>query len=134
MATILAHITVRPGKEAEFEAIARDLYSASHGSEPGLRYYEYWRGADERTYYTLLAFDDHRTWITHQTSDHHEQASPRVGQVIEALRLEFVDPVQGASPLPPTEHQPAPPDADELTAAYTERFAAQVADWWAALR
>lgn len=130
MATILAHITVRPGTEARFEAIARDLYAASHDSEPGLRYYEYWRGQAERTYYTLLAFDDHRAFIDHQTSDHHETASPRLGPVIESIRLEWVDPVGGASPLPPTEHQEAPDGADELTAAYTDRYAAAVADWW----
>lgn len=134
MATILAHITIRAGKEAEFEAIARELYAASHGSEPALRHYEYWRGADERQYYAFLAFDDHRAFITHQTSDHHEGAAPALGRVIERIRLEFVDPVQSASPLPPTEHQDAPPDADELTTTYTDRYAAQVAAWWEALR
>lgn len=134
MATILARITVEPGTEADFEAIARQLYGASHGSEPGLRRYEYWRGRDERTYYTLLAFDDHRAFIAHQTSDHHEEASPRLGRVIESIDLEFVDPIDGASDLPPTVHQDAPPDADELTAKYTARFAAREAAWWAALR
>ncbi|MGI9596095.1 MAG: putative quinol monooxygenase [Acidimicrobiales bacterium] len=130
MATLLAHITVRPGTEARFEAIARELYAASHGSEPGLRYYEYWRGQAERSYYTLLAFDDHRAWIDHQVSDHHESSSPDLRPIIESIRLEFVDPVVGASPLPPTERQEPRADADELTVAYTERFAATVADWW----
>ncbi len=134
MTTILAHITVNPSREADFEALARRLYDASHAAEPGLRRYEYWRGAEERTYYTLLAFDDHRSFIAHQTSDHHEEASPLLGQIIESIRLEFVDPVPGASPLPPTDHQDPPPDADELTAAYTARFAARVADWWRPLR
>jgi quinol monooxygenase YgiN len=134
MTTIVAHITVKAGHEAAFEAIARDLYQASHAGEQGLLRYEYWRGATERTYYTLLAFRDHRAFIVHQTSDAHEAASPALGSVIEALRLEFVDPVDGAAPLPPTEHQPAPADADELTLAYTARFAARVPDWWRSLR
>ena len=134
MATILAHITIRPGKEEDFESIARELYAASHGNEPGLRYYEYWRGQAERSYYTLLAFDDHRAFIEHQTSDHHESASPRLGKLIEAINLEFVDPVTGASPLPQTEHQSAPDDADALTRTYTDRYAAQIAEWWEAHR
>lgn len=134
MATILAHITIRGGKEAEFEAIARDLYRVSHGTEQGLRYYEYWRGQEERTYYALLAFDDHRAFIEHQASDHHEAAAPRLGPVIEAIRLEYVDPLAGASPLPPTEHQEAPPDADALRLDYTARYAAVVASWWQPLR
>lgn len=134
MATILAHITIRAGHESAFEAVARSLYADSHGTETGLRYYEYWRGAEERTYYTLLAFDDHRAFIAHQVSDHHEAASPQLQSMIEAIKLEFVDPVAGASPLPPTEHQEAPANADELTVTYAHRYAAQVADWWDRLR
>ena len=93
-----------------------------------------WRGAEPRTYYTLLAFDDFRTFIGHQTSAHHESASPQLGEVIEGLDLEWVDPIQGASDLPPTESQGPPPGADELTIDYSTRFAAQVAEWWKALR
>ena len=79
MATILAHLRVKPGMEARFEEIARRLWSATHDHETGVRHYQYWRGADERTYYTLLAFDDHRTFIRHQTSEHHEAAVARPG-------------------------------------------------------
>ena len=134
MATLLAHITVRPGAEAEFEAIARSLYERTHATESGVLRYEYWRGSEPGSYYTLLAFDDHRAFVAHQTSDHHEAASPQLGSVIERIRLEWVDPIDGASPLGPTEMQPAPEGADELTAAYTERYAALVADWWAPVR
>jgi quinol monooxygenase YgiN len=130
MATLLAHITVRPGAESDFEAVARTLYDRTHSTETGVRHYEYWRGAEPRTYYTLLSFDDHRTFIAHQTSDHHEAASPVLGGLIESLRLEWVDPVPGASALPPTRMQDPRPDADELAIAYTERFAAFVPEWW----
>jgi quinol monooxygenase YgiN len=130
MATLLAHITVRPGAGADFEAVARALYEGTHSTETGVRHYEYWRGAEPRTYYTLLAFDDHRAFIVHQTSDHHETASPVLGGLIESLRLEWVDPVPGASALAPTRMQDAPPDANELALSYTDRFAAVVAEWW----
>ena len=134
MATLLAHITVRPGAERQFEDIARALYERTHALEDGVLRYEYWRGATAGTYYTLLAFDDHRAFITHQTSDHHETASPALGQVIERLRLEWLDPIQGASPLPETNMQPAVAGAAELVVKYTDRFAAEVAEWWLALR
>lgn len=134
MATILAHITVKPGTEERFEAIARELHDATHALERGVRRYEYWRGGHPRTYYTLLSFDDHRTFITHQTSDHHEEASPKLGEVCESIRLEWVDPIEHVSPLGPTDHQDAPEGADDLTALYSERFAAVVADWWLGLR
>jgi quinol monooxygenase YgiN len=134
MATILAHLRVKPGKEAEFEAIAKRLWAATHEHETGVREYQYWRGAEPGTYYTLLSFDDHRTFIGHQTSPHHEEAAPELGTVLESLRLEWVDPIAGASDLPPTEHQSAVADADELTVTYTDRYAAVVADWWSAQR
>jgi quinol monooxygenase YgiN len=134
MATLLAHITVRPGAETEFEALARTLYERTHATENGVLRYEYWRGAEPRSYYTLLAFDDHRAFIAHQTSDHHESASPALGRLFERIRLEWLDPIAGASPLGPTEMQPAPDGADDLTATYTERYAALIADWWSPLR
>ncbi len=134
MATLLAHITVQAGSEARFEAIARELFSRTHADEPDVLRYEYWRGAEERTYYTLLSFPDHRAFIVHQTSDHHEVASPEIGKVVESIRLEWVDPISDACALPPTDAQNAPDGADELTLKYSETYAAQVADWWLALR
>lgn len=134
MATILAHITVRPGTEAQFEELARRLYADTHGNETGVLRYEYWRGAGERSYYTLLSFTDFPTFIAHQTSPHHEHASPVLRTVIESIRLEWVDPVAGASPLPPTVPGEIPADADELTRTYADRFAMVLADWWSALK
>ena len=130
MATILAHLKVKAGAEAQFEAIARTLYRNTHALEDGVLRYEYWRGAEPGTYYTLLSFRDFPTFIVHQTSDHHETASPQLGAVLEGLRLEWIDPVPDASPLPPTRSGSVPADADELSRTYAERFAAQIAAWW----
>ena len=120
--------------ESQFEAIARSLYAASHGTEPGLRRYEYWRGQEAGLYYTLLSFDDFLSFVAHQTSDHHEAASPAIGTAVADIRLEWIDPIRDASPLVPTEPQVAPADADELTRLYAERFAARIAEWWGPLR
>ncbi len=134
MATMLAHITVREGQEAAFETIVRRLYEATHRLEPNVVRYEYWRGAAPRTYYTLLSYPDFLSFIVHQTSDHHESASPEFRPVFEAFKIEWVDPIVGASPMVPTQHQDAPADADELTALYAQRFRAEIAPWWAPLR
>ena len=130
MATILAHLTIKDGCEAQFEAIAKALHDGTHANETKVQRYEYWRGEQPRTYYTLLSFDDHRAFIEHQVSDHHEEASPQLGDVCESIRLEWVDPIQSSSPLPATNHQDAPDGADELTASYSKKYAAAVADWW----
>ena len=134
MATILAHIKVREGSERRFEQLAAGLYRGTHENEKGVRRYEYWRGSEPRLYYGLLAFDDFRAFLVHQTSDHHEQASPALGEVIEDIKLEWVDPIKAASPLPETEHQEPAGDANELTRQYSKLFAARVADWWRGLR
>ena len=130
MATILAHLTIKPGCEAQFEQIATGLHDGTHANETKVLRYEYWRGEAPRTYYTLLSFTDHQAFIEHQVSDYHEDASPLLGEVCEKIRLEWVDPLQSASSLPPTNAQPAPPGANELTVRYTDAYAAQVADWW----
>jgi len=130
MATILAHIQIHPGRESKFESLVKDLHAATV-DEPGSRHYEYWRAARPGLYYCVLAFDDFNSFIVHQTSDHHEEASPRLGELIQDMKLEWVDPVQGASSLPPTDMQPIPDDADELTRKYHALFAATIQDWWA---
>lgn len=134
MATILAHIKIREGHEARFEALACEMYKATHANETAVREYQYWRGAEPRTYYTFMSFDDHRSFIVHQTSNHHEDRSGDLRDAIETIRLEWVDPIEEASALPPTNRQTAPDNADELVLDYTDLYAASVAAWWKPLR
>jgi quinol monooxygenase YgiN len=134
MATFLAHITVKPGREAEFEHIVAALYRATHEHEPGVRRYEYWRGAEARTYYTHASFDDFHAFIDHQTSDHHEAAGPQLKEVVESIRLEWVDPISTSAPLSATNLQPLPVGASDLAVRYYDRFAADVRPWWQPLR
>ncbi len=130
MATLLAHIQVKPGREAEFEAIAAELYRDSHEKEPGILRYEYWRGAKPGSYYSLLSFDDFHGFLRHQVSAHHEAASPRIGETCQSVRLEWVDPIRESSPLPETRMQGLPAGADAKTTKYHEVFAAIVQEWW----
>lgn len=130
MATLLAHIVVKPGAEARFEAVARQLFARTHADEHGVLRYEYWRASEPRSYGTLLAFRDHHAFLAHQTSPHHEDAAPELGEIIESIRLEWIDPVPGASPLPPTVPQEVPADADDLTRRYARYFAVHLAAWW----
>ena len=122
MATILAHIHVQEGREREFENVARALHADTHARERGVRHYEYWRGAQPGLYYCLLAFDDFHAFLTHQTSPHHESASPELGKPIRSMKLEWVDPIEGASKLPATNMQDLPANARD----YVERIEALV--------
>ena len=134
MATLLAHIKVHPGMEAQFERVAATLHAATHETESHVRRYEYYRGAEPGQYYSLLAFDDFLGFLRHQTSPHHEGSSPALGELIAELRLEWLDPVGAASDLGPTEMQDLPEGADDLTRAYHQLFAADVQPWWQPLR
>jgi quinol monooxygenase YgiN len=135
MATLLAHIRVHPGMEARFEEIGAELHRASHARDRGLVRYEYWRGAEPGTYYVLESFDDFLGFVEHQTSDHHEVATPGFRDVLADIRLEWVDPIQGSSPLVPTDGAELPADASELQVECYERFAPLlVQPWWLTLR
>jgi quinol monooxygenase YgiN len=130
MATALARIRVRPGMEARFEQLAADLYRDTHDRETAVRRYEYFRGAEPGTYYSLLSFDDYRGFLTHQASDHHEQASPALREVTERIDLEWLDPLPDASPLTPTDAQPLPADPSPAMVRHHERFSEVGEEWW----
>lgn len=130
MATLLAHLRVRAGSEARFESLARGLYRASHRSETGLVRYEYLRGAEPRSYYCLLSFDDEAAFLRHQASEHHEAATAALQAVLEASRFEWVDPVDGAAPLVGTEAAGPAEDAGDLERAYHRAMGVVVAAWW----
>lgn len=134
MATLLAHIRVKAGSEAQFERVVRELYSQSHGSEQALLRYEYWRGQERGMYYCLLAFRDYAGFMAHQASAHHETAVPALLETIADMRLEWLDPVSGAAPLPSTEAQDPPASASELMMRYASMYPAQIAPWWETLQ
>lgn len=134
MATILAHIVLKEGQEAAFEKTARSLVEDTMKLEPNCVRYEYWRGAEPRHYYTLLAFADYAGFMEHQSSDHHEGAVAALGEAIESIRLEWLDPVQGASPMRPSNPQDIPTDASEVVKRYAAMFPVDLQDWWLPLR
>ena len=134
MATILAHIVIKEGHEGAFEELAVQVFTQSHATEKALRAYGYWRGAEPRNYYTLLAFDDYLGFMAHQTSSHHEDAGPGLRDCIESMLLEWVDPIAGASKLVPSNEQEIPADASALMRRYAAAMPVKVGDWWLRLR
>jgi quinol monooxygenase YgiN len=125
---------VKPGAERRFEAVARDLHRATHEHETAVLRYEYWRGAEPGSYYGLLSFTDNDGFLTHQTSEHHEAASPAIGELVESVRLEWVDPIGSSSPLPATRPTTVPEGAGDLWRRYARWFAVEEATWWLPLR
>ena len=133
MATCLAHIRVKDGKAEQFEAIARGLYEASAGHEPGMNRYEYWRGQEPGSYYCLESFDGYAGFLAHETSAHHEAAAEPIMALIADFRLEWVDPVLGAAPLGTSHEYALGVDASERERLYAEMFPLKLARWWLGL-
>ena len=129
MATLLAHIKVREGAEAQWEAIMRSLVDQTLEHESEVLRYEYWKGEQPRSYYGLLSFTSKRAFFEHQDADYHRNQA--YGDCIEAIRLEFVDPVQGAAPLPATENPALPADTPAEVMEWEQQTPISIAPWWA---
>ena len=134
MATCLVHMRVKEGQAAAFEALARRLYAASTGHEPGMRRYEYWRGREPNSYYCLESFDDYAGVLAHETAPYHEAAAEPIMAMIEQFDLEWVDPVYGAAPLGISHEQELPAEAGDRTRLYAGLFPLVLASWWRKLR
>lgn len=69
----------------------------------------------------------------HQMSDHHEGHD--FADVIADIRLEYVDPVEGASGgLGPTSDPEPTDDMDEKMKIAQERYPLDIASWWTGRR
>jgi quinol monooxygenase YgiN len=134
MSSLLAKIQIHPGKEAQFEDVMAFMYRQTHSSEEGVLRYEYWRGRAPGFYYCLLSFRDAVTFWQHQASDHHEGEMQRFGECIAELDLEVIDPVQQASPLPPTIEGHAPLQESAAVQEQAKLFPITEQQWWRILR
>jgi quinol monooxygenase YgiN len=134
MSTLLAKIKIHPGKETVFEEVMAYMYKATHGTEEGVLRYEYWRGTEPGFYYCLLSFRDATAFWRHQASDHHEGEMERFAACIADLDLEVIDPVQQASPLPPTCAGTLAEGESELVREQAALYPITEATWWQALR
>jgi quinol monooxygenase YgiN len=131
MATLLAHIQIKPGKEEKWEAIMRDMVHHTFATEEGVLRYEYWKGHEENSYYCLLSFKDKWAFYHHQMSDHHEGHD--FADVLAGIKLEYIDPVEGAGGgLPHTTDPALPADASENMKIAAERFPLTIPGWWSA--
>lgn len=111
MATLLAYIRVKPSALSNWEAAISGLVDRTFAEEHEVIRYEYWKGQQPNTYYALVSFTNAAALTAHQQAQYYKAFS--IDTFIEAVEIEYVDPVHTASPLPQTK----PP--------------ASIAPWWA---
>ena len=133
MTTLLAHIRIKPDKLTKFEAITQDMVKQTLETETGVTRYEYWKGQEEYFYYCLLSFADKWSFYRHQMSDHHEGHD--FGDVIADIKLEYVDPVEGAGGgLVHTMDPALAADMEDNMKIAQERYPVEIASWWSGRR
>jgi quinol monooxygenase YgiN len=131
MFVLHAHITVVPGAEAAFEALAQRLAVATLRSETGVRRYEYFRLGTPRHYLTVLAFDDHEAFIEHQASEHHVVLAGAMTTLMESISLERLDPMSvDASAEPGSLHPVDDAVLEARRVRYRSRHPFPAAGWW----
>ncbi|MBT5662318.1 MAG: hypothetical protein HOJ05_01300, partial [Alphaproteobacteria bacterium] len=84
MSSLLAHIKIVEGQEQKFEELSKELYKQSHANEDCIIRYEYYRGRERSSYYTLLVYPTYLDFLLkHQISEYHEAAGAQYDGVIE---------------------------------------------------
>ncbi len=133
MSTLLAKAKLKPQFEDFFEDIARVVFQATHDNESAMVRYEYFRGTDDRTYYVLLSFENFEGFMEHQVADYHHNVD--FMDCFEEFRLEWVDPIEGASPLVQSETQGTLDDSrDDRWNQYVENHSEVTPKWWLSQR
>ena len=133
MSTLLAKAKLKPEFEDFFEDIARAVFQATHQNESAVVRYEYFRGTDDRTYYVLLSFQDFDGFMEHQVADYHHNVD--FMDCFEEFRLEWVDPVDGASPLVQSQTRGTTDNSrDDRWNQYVQNHSEATPDWWLSQR
>ena len=92
---VVATLKVQEGKEAEFEAIFRELMDKVTAHEPGNHLYRVFRSRkDNSTYVVMEIYADDDALKAHGKSEHFRAMSPRLGATLAgAPDIHFMDAV-----------------------------------------
>lgn len=128
MATLMVRLKVKPGQEERFENMITTLVDNTLSKESEVIRYEYWKGQEPLTWYAFLSFTGKTGFFTHQDADYHRNQP--YDECIESMQMEWLDPVDGASPLPRTQNPPLPAGTRPEIAEWEHRSPIQIAAWW----
>ncbi len=92
---LTAALTVQDGKQAEFEAVFKDLAAQVRANEPGNLEYTLTKKRGSTTEYVVIEhYRDASALEAHGKSDHFRAASPKLGACLAgAPVMSFFDPV-----------------------------------------
>lgn len=77
---VIATLKIQDGKNADLEAVFRDLAASVAANEPGNKCYRLCRTRnDANTYVVMEIYDDQAALEAHGKSDHFRAAGPKIG-------------------------------------------------------
>ena len=93
MTVFIATLRIKPGQEAEFERLQKELSDLTHASEPDTKVYDIVRSRDNPdTYVVYGRFKDEAAFQQHQTTAFHERLVPPIlATVTGEMDLKFYD-------------------------------------------
>ena len=93
MMTFIARMKVKPGKEQEFEQIARQMTEKVRALEPATLAYEFFRLPDsERGYAVFESFESKEAEEAHRNTPHFVEMAPALIDCIDGTyEREFLD-------------------------------------------
>ncbi len=83
--SVIATVRIRPGAEAEFEAIAKKLVAATN-AEPGCLLYTLNKGEEPNAYVFMERYRDEEAVKAHRASDHFRSLGREMGAFMEGER------------------------------------------------
>ena len=93
MISFIATLRIKPGHEAEFERLQRELSELTHAQEPDTIIYDILRSRDAPdTYVVYGRFRDEAAFQLHQTTPFHDRLVPPILATVSGeMDLKFFD-------------------------------------------
>jgi len=91
--TFVARLVVRPGQEAKFESLQRELSELTHATEPDVIVYDVIKHRTEPSTYVVYArFKDEAAFQLHMKAESHERLVPGIlASLAQQMDLQFFD-------------------------------------------
>lgn len=91
----VATLTIHDGKQAEFEAIAKELVAAVNANEPGVLMYKLFKVRDTATEYTFMEqYKDAAAVEAHRAAEHFKRLGRAMGPCLngapKVVRMDLV--------------------------------------------
>ena len=87
MLGIVAKLTVKPGMEKEFEAVARELVAKVNANEPGCKLYALHRSDAPNVYVFMERYVDQAAVEAHRGTEYFKALGRKMGEYMEGREV-----------------------------------------------